>query len=197
MMMNRYLSDFERNKILSNPDVKQRILMISGDKKDSKLELTQEQQKQVAVNFSKMFSGLVVINWCRGLKLGMAKQKALEQMSAYVKSKTNPEHPMNKYLHALDNQYRREVSEEIMKSEHSEEILPVNADWVKKWEKLATDDFNISMQQMNQMHKEFMPQKTPEKQFGAKSFEEAKDKAYQKMLLILQQQIQDDYQRAA
>lgn len=194
--MNRYLSDFERNKILSNPDVKQHILMINGDKKDPKLELTKEQETQIAVNFGKMFSGLVVVNWCRGLNLGMAKQKALEQMSAYVKSKSNPEHPMNKYLHALDNQYRREVSENIMKSEHSDATLTVGSEWVKQWEKLATDDFNISMQQMNQMHKEFMPQKTPEKQFGAKSFEEAKDKAHQKMLLILQQQI-DDKQRAA
>jgi len=197
MMMSRYLSDFERNKILSNPNVKQRILMINGDKKDSKLELTKEQQKQISVNFSKMFSGLVVVNWCRGLKLGVARQKALEQMSAYVKSKLNPEHPMNKYLHALDNQYRRDISEVNMEDEFADDTLPVKADWVKEWEKLATDDFNISMQKINQMYKEFMPQKTPEKQFGAKSFEEAKEKAHKKMLMILQMQLENENQRAA
>jgi len=182
------------NQILLNPDIKQRTLMMTGESKDKKLELNKEQQKQIAIAYSKMFYALTTIHWCNGATLGTAWQKALEQMSSFVKTKSNPGHPMNKYLHALDNQYRREISERIMTSKYSDEKINMNPELAKKWSDVATKQFQSYLKTMNDMYKEYMPDN------NHTTIQNQTDKAAQKahamMLKILQMQ-NEGYARAA
>lgn len=194
MMNQLYFTDFSDEQILAHPDIKQRILMMTGQKKDKKLELTKEQEKQIAKNFNEMLVSLMTLNWCRGGTLGAAEQKALDQMSSFVKSKSNPEHPMNKYLHAMDNQCRREVSERIMTDEHSDEKIGINSELAQRWAKIATEKFKKALKNMNDMYKEFMPQKQIEDK--TKKFEKGKENT-QQMLLLWQLQQQMSNGRAA
>jgi len=189
-----YFSNFSDEQILAHPDIKQRILMMTGQVKDKKLELTKEQEKQIAHDYGVMFRSLIVINWCKGGTLGMAQQKSLEQMSSFVKTKSNPEHPMNKYLHALDNQHRREFSEYIMKNKYSEETVGINSELAQRWAKIATGNFQKAFKRMNEMYKQYMPQKQAEDK--TKQVENEKQNAYKKMFLFLQMRQMSD-ERAA
>jgi hypothetical protein len=174
------------NQILLNPDVKQRILMMTGESKDKKLELTKDQEKQIARHFATMFYALTTIHWCNGATLGVAWQKALEQMSSFVKTKSNPEHPMNKYLHALDNQYRRDISERIMTSPYSDSKIEMNSERAKQWVTHETQEYKKSLQFMNDMYKQYMPEKKSDVQPKVVSFKIAQEKTYEQMLKILQ-----------
>ena len=187
-----YFSNFSNEQILSHPDVKQRTLMMTGKSKDKTLELTKEQEKQIAIAYSKMFYALTTIHWCKGATLGTAWQKALEQMSSFVKTKSNPAHPMNKYLHALDNQYRREISERIMTSPYSNEKINMNPELAKKWSDTSTKQFQSYLKKMNDMYKEYMPQKEVNNNQSAQET----NKAYTIMMKLLQLQ-NEGYQHAA
>lgn len=195
MNSNTYSSEFSNEQILLHPDIKQRTLMMHGETKDKKLELTKEQEKQIARNFSIMFYALTTIHWCNGATLGRAWQKALEQMSSFVKTKSNPYHPMNKYLHALDNQYRREISERIMTSEYSDLKIEMNPELAKKWSDTATKQFQSYLKQMNDMYKEYMPATDNNKQESTQPNKSA-NQAYKIMMQFLQQQ-RGEYFRAA
>lgn len=194
MNNNFYFSDFSDEQILSHPDIKQHTLMMTGQTKDKKLELTKEQEKQIAIAYSRMFYALVEIHWTGGATLGNAQQKALEQMSSFVKTKSNPEHPMNKYLHVLDNQYRREISERIMTSPYSNEKINMNPELAKKWSDIATKQFQSYLKKMNDMYQEFMPQKNNNQ--SATQSDIIAQKAKTVMMKILQMQ-NEGYGRAA
>lgn len=195
MNSNTYSSEFSNEQILSHPDVKQRTLMMHGETKDKKLELTKEQEQQIARNFSIMFYELTTIHWCNGATLGRAWQKALEQMSSFVKTKSNLGHPMNKYLHALDNQYRREISERIMTSEYSDSKIEMNPELAKKWSDIATKRFQGCLKNMNDMYKEYMPIADNKKQESTQQ-NKSVNQAYIVMMQFLQQQ-RGEYSSAA
>ena len=81
---------------------KQNIMLGIFDKQT--VRLSAEEIKKMKQDYVGMYYGFVSINWGQGLTLGMAWQKALEQMDAFVASKTKiPNHPANKdfLLHIL------------------------------------------------------------------------------------------------
>ena len=160
MMNIMYSGNIQSNEILSNPDVKQRILMMTSDSKNKQFELTKEQKKQIRRNFAAMFYALTVIHWCNGATLGAAMQRALETMSSFVKSKTNPENPMSIYLHELDSEYRRKISERIMTGKYSDSKIELNENLAQKWAKLEIESFKKAIGLMNNMYKQLMPNKS-------------------------------------
>ena len=201
-MMNEYLNYDEfiksQNKdgILSHPDVQQRLLMIMGNEKNKKLELSKDEEKAIAKNYQTMFFALATIRWCNGGTLGMARQKSLEQMDNFVKSKVNIAHPMNKYLMAINSQTRREIAALNMTDENSDKKIETNSAVAKKLSAEATKEFQESLKNLNDMYKKYMPEKDIKKMPATKSFNVAQQKAQQLMQqLVMAQQMMK--QRAA
>jgi len=202
-MTNEYTNYFEfiksqtQDGIFSHPDVQQKMLMIMGNEKNKKLELSKEEEKKIAQSYVKMHVALSAIRWCQGETLGVARQKSLEQLNSYVKSKTNIAHPMNKYLMAINAQVHREVAEINMKDSNSNKKVEMTSALKQRWIQEETKKFQQSMQVLNDMYKKYMPEKTLDKMPAAKSFETAKQKAQQMMQQILMLQINQTKQRAA
>ncbi len=186
-MMNEVLNyvDFiksqNRNGIFSHPDVQQRMLMMMGEEKNQKLELSKDEEKKIAQNYAVMFFALATMRWCRGETLGVARQKALEQMNSFVKNKTNVAHPMNKYLIAINNQYHRFVSQLNMTDKNSDKKIEVSSDLAAKLSEEAIKKFKEALKLLNEMYKKYMPEKDIKKQPATVKFDLAKQNA-QKML---------------
>ena len=200
-MMSEYLNynDFiksqNRNGIFSHPDVQQKILMLMGKEKNKKLELTKDEEKNIVSSYVKMYVALAVVRWCRGETLGVARQKAFEQMNNFVKSKTNVAHPMNKYLLGINGQVHREMAQINMTDKNSDKKIEINSSLAQKWSVEITKVFQEHLKNLNEMYKKYMPEKDIKKMPATKSFEAAKQKAQQLMQQILL--LQKTNQRAA
>ena len=193
-MVNEYLnySDFikSQNKdgIFSHPDIQNALLMIMGKEKNKNLELSQDEEKKIAKNYQEMYMALAVIRWCRGEKLGVARQKSLDQMNNFVKSKTNVAHPMNKYLVGINGQMHREIAQINMMDANSDKTIKMNSDLIKKWSDEATKQFQKCLKELNDMYKKYMPEKDIKKMPASKQFDVAKQKTQQLMQQLMAQQ---------
>ena len=104
--------------------------------------------------FIKMYNSLATINYCRGGTVGMAQQKALDQMSSFVKAKTVQNHPMNEYLKKLDSDNRKTMSEYIMKNSFSNDVF--NDDVAaKQWGKMAENELKSSLGKFNDIYRKY------------------------------------------
>ena len=182
-------------EIFSHPDIQQRMLMIMGEDKNQKLELDKTEENKIAQNYQKMFFALAVIRWCKGEKLGVARQHALEQMNSYVKTKINIAHPMNKYLIAINSQIHREVSYRNMTDKHSDKNIEMNSELAKKWTSEATKIFQQCMQNMNEMYQKYMPEKDKKQLPANMKFKVAQHRMQQMLQQIIAEQ--KSLQRAA
>lgn len=201
-MMNEYTdyADFiksqNRDGIFSHPDIQQRMLMMMGNEKDKKLELSKAEENKIAKCYRKMYFALATIRWCRGETLGIARQKSLEQMNNYIKSKTNVAHPMNKYLMAINGQMHREISQTNMTDKNSDKKVEIGPELAKKWTAEATKEFQQNLKDLNEMYQKYMPQKDLKKMPATKSFDIAKQRAQQLMQQILLQQMKNNQHAA-
>lgn len=180
-----FIKSANKNEIFSHPDIQQRMLMIMGNEKDKKLELDSVTENKIAQNYQKMFFALATIRWCRGETLGIARQRALDQMNSYVKSKANIAHPMNKYLIAINGQVAREISYRNMTDENSDKKIDMNSDLAKKWSVEATKVFQQCMRELNDIYQKHMPAKEKKEQPATVKFELAQRRAQQLMQKVL------------
>lgn len=200
-MMNEYfdyanfIKSQNKNGVLLHPDIQQRMLMMMGNEKNKKLEISKEEEKKIAQTYLKMFFALATIRWCNGETLGIARQKSLDQMNNYVKSKTNIAHPMNKYLLAINSQIHREIAQINMTDENSNKKIEIDPELKKKWQAEATKEFQQCLKTLNEMYQKYMPEKDVKKMPATKSFETAKQRAQQLMQAMLLQQTM--HQKAA
>ena len=200
-MMNEYfdyanfIKSQNKNGVLSHPDIQQRMLMMMGNEKNKKLEISKEEEKKIAQTYLKMFFALATIRWCNGETLGVARQKSLDQMNNYVKSKTNIAHPMNKYLLAINGQIHREIAQINMTDENSNKKIEIDPELKKKRQAEATKEFQQCLKTLNEMYQKYMPEKDVKKMPATKSFEAAKQRAQQLMQAMLLQQTM--HQKAA
>ena len=188
-----FINSQSDENILSHPDIQQRMIMLMGGDKDNKLELTKQEETQVAQHYLKMCYSLATIRWCRGETLGVARQKSLEQMDNFVKSKTNIANPVNKYLLSIHGRVSREFAEQNMTNPDSNENVKLHPVLAQKWSDQATKEFQKSLQILNEIHKKYMPEKNTENNPDTKSFNMAQQNV-QKMLqqILLQQQMTDE-----
>ena len=184
-----FIKSQNKNGIFSHPDVQQRLLMLMGNEKNKKLELSKDEENKIAQTYQKMFFALATIRWCRGETLGVARQKSLEQMNNYVKSKTNIAHPMNKYLMGINGQTNREISVMNMTDKNSDKKIEMNSVVAQKLSAEATKEFQASLKILNDMYKKYMPEKDIKKMPATKSFEIAKKNAQQMLQQIMLNQM--------
>ena len=89
----------DKNINQQNLELYQKKIMMMGGHIENQVKLSPEQIKQLKKDYSMMFIGLTSINWSKGVTLGTAWQKALEQMDGFIAAKTKiANHPINKYL---------------------------------------------------------------------------------------------------
>lgn len=104
--------------------------------------------------FMKMYNSLATINYCQGGTVGAAQQKALDQMSSFVKTKTAQNHPMNEYLKKLDSENRKNMSEYIMKSSFSDDVFSDDVA-AKNWDKMAKTELKSSLSKFNALYRKY------------------------------------------
>lgn len=179
-------SKFQNEKnILSHPDIQQNMMILMGGGKEKEQELTQEQQKQITRNYIAMYFALGAVNWCQGTTLGVAWQKALNQMDSFVESKTKiANHPMSQYLAKIHAQHRREMSKAIMTSPYANYKLMISPELAKGWSDFATKHFQENKNALNGLYNKLMPNQKLEKQSENNPFKMAQDKMCNKMQSI-------------
>ena len=188
-----FIKSAKTNEIFSHPDIQQKMLMMMGENKNQKLELTKDEENKIAQNYQKMFFALAVIRWCKGEKLGIARQHALEQMNSYVKTKTNIAHPVNKYLIAINSQIHREISYRNMTDENSDKTINMNSELAKKWLAESTKIFQQCLQDMNEIYKKYMPAKDKKELPAAVTFELAQRRTQEMLRRIIAEQKSNQY----
>ena len=104
--------------------------------------------------FIKMYNSLATINYCKGGTIGTAQQKALDQMSSFVKTKAVQNHPMNEYLKKLDSENRKNMSEYIMKSSFSNDVFN-DAVAAKRWGQMAETELKSSLSEFNTLYRKY------------------------------------------
>ena len=188
-----YIKIQSNQNILLHPEIQQKTMMLIGNDKDNKMQLTKEEETQIAQHYLKMCYSLATIRWCQGEMLGVARQNALNQMDNFVKSKTNIIHPMNKYLLSIHGRVSREIAERNMTDSNSDKKVELHPTLAQKWTEQATQEFQKSLQILNEIHKKHMPEQNKEQSPTAKSFNTANGKVQQMLQqLLLQQQTMDE-----
>jgi hypothetical protein len=158
------MQDLEKSKLFMEIQEKQLIMTGATVKKNQK-KLSFEDVRKIKQQYRDMYFALTSINWAQGMTLGMAWQKAIRQIEAYIVSKVKtPNHPMNAELIKFHTDFRKDMSKYIMTSEYSDEK---------------------SKDALNNMYQQYMPEKVADKKQTAQSFENAKLRAKQMMQKIV------------
>jgi 5-keto 4-deoxyuronate isomerase len=187
------MQEFQKNQIELEFQQKQQMLMGGSVDAKAKKKMTPEDIKQMKKDYTNMYFALTSINWGHGGTLGMAWQKALSQMDAFVSTKMKMiNHPMGKELLKMHTEFRRNMSKHIMTSEYAEEKLQERHKklFIERGEK----NFNKAKNSLDKIYDKYMPEKTEAKTPVAKSFAIAQQQTHQRIQQILAQQ---QFQRAA
>ena len=117
-------------------------------------ELNKQDKEQIRQSFIKIYNSLATLNYCKGGTIGRAQQKALDQMSAFVRNKTKTDNPFNEYLKQLDSDNRKTMSEYIMKSRFSDDVFN-DAVAAQRWGKMANTELKFSLGNFNKVYKKY------------------------------------------
>lgn len=208
-MTNNYIDYFDfvktndKNSIFSNPGIKQLISLVSANAKIDKSAFSNEKDATVAKLYMRMYLSLAVVRWCRGETLGVARQKSLEQMNNFVKSKENSNDPIAKNLVQMKEKFHPEFAKINMQDkENSERNIDIDAHNAKQLEQDFAKEFKQSLEMLNQMSQQNTMKKTLGEtatkelnQQKTESFTSAKQQTQLLMQQMMMQQIMR--QRAA
>lgn len=120
----------------------------------NEIKVNEKDLQDIKIAFTKMYNSLVTINYCKGGTAGRAKQKALDQMSAFVENKTKKNHPMNEYLKRLNSEHRKTTSEQIMKSSLSNDVFN-DALAAQHFGKMADAELKSSLISFNNVYRKY------------------------------------------
>lgn len=144
--------------IFSKPEIQQQMAVLMCGKQQEKQDLTTQQKEAITQSYMEMYFALAAFNWGGGMTLGVAWQKALEQMHAFVSSKAKTvSNPVNKYLVGVHAQHRRDMSERMMFSPNAEDKLNLNKQDTMMWNAVSLKKFQNSKAVLTDIHKQFEP----------------------------------------
>ena len=126
--------------------------MMNVNEKD--IKQFEADKEQIRKAFLQIYDSLFAINLCQGGTQGHARQKALEQISAFIENKKNHTNPLNEYLIQLNSEHRKSMSEYIMKSSFSNDVF--NDDVAaKQWGKMAETELKSSLGKFNDIYRKY------------------------------------------
>ena len=164
-----------------------KLLMMSVESEKVQQKLSLEEIAQIKKDYRKMYWAFVSVNWAKGMTLGVAWQKALEQMNSFVATKIKVEnHPMNNELIKINAQFRHDMAKHIMTSEYAEEKL---SDRLKKsFLEYGEQEFKKANTSLNTIYQKYMPKEQVKDK--TQQYENGKQNTQQIFLLWqLQQEI--------
>ena len=210
-MINEYTNYFsfvkspDKNSIFSNPDVEHLVNTISGNEKMKKFSFANKEEEKIAKTYMRMFFSLTIIRLCRGETLGVARQKSLEQMNNYLKTKENAPDSVSKYLLKFKEEFHQEIAKINMNDkDNAQKKLKIDATLAKQLEQTFAREFKNGLKVLDNMSQQKVMEDTlgketlekqNENQQKSKSFEQGKQNAQQLIKQLLVQQIMN--QRAA
>ncbi len=181
--------------IKKNELQQKQFIMIGGTIENQK-KLSPEEIKQIRKNYREMYYGLTSLNWSKGMTLGMAWQKALEQIESFIVGKTKKaNHPVNECLIKIHTRFKKEMSRHIMNRAGKESESKLSPRLMKIF---AEDGIKMTQKGkdvLNQFYQKYMPQQNISDKQSVHKFEIVKQKAQQLMQQIMLQQ--KTMQRAA
>ena len=137
---------------------------------ENKASINEQDLKELERNYKRMWVYLASAIYYRGGTRGHAEQKALEQMDTFVQIKTSRDNPMNESLKKINSEYRRVISENIMKNEHSNHVFSGNELVRERWAAGADREYKLAMQKFNEFYDRYQPKQNNNKSdFDAKT----------------------------
>lgn len=115
-----------------------------------------QDNKKLDYALAELFFGLSRANLTRSKNLGMARQKALEQIESFLKSK-NPNNPTVKYLYQKYMENKSKWARAIMNSAKSADAIKLPPESQKKNEVLGAKWVNEALGKLNKKIKESEP----------------------------------------
>lgn len=140
------------------------VLFAQPQEKSKEKQLSPEDKKAIEKGLGDLFFGLAWTNWLNGATLGIAWQKALEQVDSFVAGK-NQNNPATKYLREVAAANKARMSRIIMTSSYSNEKMNCPPEKFKEWSELGTKWTNDGLKQLNDKFKQFEPEKPQVQQF--------------------------------
>jgi len=182
---------YENN--MKNFEFQQKKMMMMGAIVNNTQEkLPPEVIKQIKKDYHWMYFGFVSINWGMGKTLGVSWQKGLEQMDAYVATKTKiAGHPVNNELVKIHSEFRKEMAKTIMTNPYVDDKLTENLK--VKFLNFGTEDVKTGKNGLDATYQKYMPKKTMENTKNAQQFGLANQKAKQMLQQLLMQQKTNQY----
>lgn len=175
---------------MQNLELQQKQIMMMGgliNKKQKKL--SEEEIKQLKKDYSLMYFGFVSINWGQGKTLGVSWQKGLEQMDAYIKSKSKiMGHPVNNELVKIHSEFRKLMAKTIMTNPYVEEKLDERLK--EEFLKFGMKDLRKGKGALDATYEKYMPEQTVNKTVDANKFNVANQNARQMFQMLMLQNIQ-------
>ena len=167
-----------------------KFILMGGKIKNVQKKLSANEIAQIKKSYRRMYFAFTSINWANGMTLGMAWQKALEQMNSFVATKSKiKNHPVNDELMKIHAEFRREQSKHIMTSEYANEKLS------DKYKKSFFDYGNQKLKKyksvIDGMYKQYMPQPEITKQQKTSDFGIGMQKTQQILQQLLLQQLKE------
>ena len=168
-----------------------RIIMMGGNVKQEQQELPKDVIAKLRKSYTEMYFAFTSINWAQGKTLGISWQKALEQMDAYVATKTKIQnHPVNNELIKIHKEFRSRMAKHIMTSEFANEKLESKSH-IESFMRAGTEFLKTGKGALDDIYKNYMPKTNVKQSEIVHKFGESNQMLRQMMLL---QQIR---QRAA
>lgn len=166
---------------------KKRFIMLGGNIEHNVKKVSSKDIEKLKRCYKFMYAGFVCLNWSNGCKLGVAWQKALEQMEAFIKSKTKiKNHPLNQELLKIHAEFRRKMSEYIMKNQKHAQSTVQGAE-AKNFLDLSKYFMKKSRKRFDNMYKKYMPEQIIKETPMSKSFGVAKQNV-QKLIVDIEKQ---------
>lgn len=176
------------NQYVNNLELRQQQMMMFGAGEKHKVKLNEQEIKQVHKNYVGMYYGFVSINWSQGMTLGMAWQKALQQMDAFVETKTKVQNnPLNEHLIKIHSEFRRNMSKNIMTSENAN--CKLNPKFKQSFADYGMNSLKKNKSALDNLHKKYMPQNSIDKTQTTESLKNATQKTQELMQQLMLQQM--------
>ena len=168
---------YENN--MTNFDVQQKKLMMMGVIVNNVQEkLPPEVIKQIKKDYRNMYFGFVSTYWGQGKTLGISWQKGLEQMDAYIATKTKiANHPVNNEIVKMHAEFRKDMAKTIMTNPYVDEKLSERLK--KEFLNYGLKDIKTGKSALDAAYQKYAPKKTIENTKTAQQFSLTNQKAQQ------------------
>lgn len=125
------------------PDISEKLTILAGQ--DAKRPLNPDTKKQLSTAYFQLYFGLSGINWAnKNYSLGMAWQKALTQIDAFVQSKRK-DNPAAMYLHQINAAHKTAWPQQIMTHAQRDSMLQATKEKEAAFRKYSQDQVKSAL----------------------------------------------------